>query len=89
MAFPLEPRELRLEPLQGKNRVAAAAVVEERESWAARGGGDVVAAAEALGGHRAAVVRRTLCFAHFQPIRRRLNPRVLARRLMHLSMLQV
>ena len=38
----------------------AAAVVEERESRAARGGGDVVAAAEALGGHRASFVRRTL-----------------------------
>ena len=44
----------------GRGPMKAAAVVEARESGAARGGGDVVAAAEALGGHRAAVVRRTL-----------------------------
>ena len=55
-----EPRELRLEALEGKNRVAAAAVVEERKSWAARGGVDASAAVEALDGHRASVVRRTL-----------------------------
>ena len=35
----------------------AAAVVKK---WAARGGGDVVAAADALDGHRASAVRRTL-----------------------------
>ena len=60
MAFPVEPGELRLEALEGKNRVAAAAVVEERERWAARGGEDAGAAVEALDGHRASVVRRTL-----------------------------
>ena len=60
MAFPLEARELRLEPLEGKNCVAAAAVVEERERWAAHGGDVVVAGMEALDGHRASVVRRTL-----------------------------
>ena len=53
-------RELRLEPLQSKNRVAAAAVVEERERWAARGGAGVDTRMEALDGHRASVVRRTL-----------------------------
>ena len=60
MTLPVEPRELRLEALQSKNRVAAAAVVEERESWAARGGEDAGTAVEALDGHRASAVRRTL-----------------------------
>ena len=63
MAFPVEPREPRLKVLQGtENRVAAAAAVEERERWAARGGEDAGAAVEALDGHRASVVRRTLRF---------------------------
>ena len=60
MTFPVEPRELRLEALEGKNRVAAAAVVEERERWAARGGAGFDTRMEALDGHRASVVRRTL-----------------------------
>ena len=60
MAFPVEPCELRLEALQSKNRVAAAAVVEERERGAARGGEGASAAVEALDGHRASAVRRTL-----------------------------
>ena len=38
----------------------AAAVVEERESRAARGGAGVDTRMEALDGHRASVVRRTL-----------------------------
>ena len=38
----------------------AAAVVEERERWAARGGVMIDAGMEALDGHRASAVRRTL-----------------------------
>ena len=38
----------------------AAAAVEERERWAARGGEDAGTAVEALDGHRASAVRRTL-----------------------------
>ena len=37
-----------------------AAAVEERERWAARGGEDAGTAVEALDGHRASAVRRTL-----------------------------
>ena len=60
MAFPVEPREPRLKVLQGTDRVNAGTVVEERERWAARGGAGVDTRMEALDGHRASVVRRTL-----------------------------
>ena len=62
MTFPIEAREPRLKVLQGTDRVNAGTVVEERERWAARGGEDAGAAVEALDGHRASVVRRTLRF---------------------------
>ena len=60
MTFPIEAREPRLKVLQGTDRVNAGAAVEERERWAARGGAGVDTWMEALDGHRASVVRRTL-----------------------------